>query len=170
MTRPQGIARGAALLTSLLGLACATPAARERVVDPEAAARHAAALADPPQGVSADALVVRLSFAADVDLDLYVTDPLEETVYYGNSPSRIGGRLLRDVRCESDAARVETVVIDPAPRGRYRVGVDFPERCGGGNDATDFALRIDFAGQRRDRTGRLAPRVFEPVVLEFEVP
>ncbi|NNL66213.1 MAG: hypothetical protein HKP30_08225 [Myxococcales bacterium] len=169
MTRLQGIARGAALLTALLGLACATPAVRELDVRSDAADRFAAALAADPDGVSPDALVVRLSFAADVDLDLYVTDPLEETVYYGNSPSRIGGRLLRDVRCDGEAPRVETVVIDPAPSGRYRVGVDFPERCAG-DGATDFALRVDFAGERRERTGRLAPRIFEPVVLELETP
>jgi len=29
-----------------------------------------------------------------------VTDPLLETVYFGNSPSTHGGRLDRDVRCE----------------------------------------------------------------------
>jgi hypothetical protein len=179
----QGIARGGALpatfladvrLACLIALACgtvgcATPARHVAPADRDAAAL-AARLATPPPRGSPRAIVVRLAFATEVDLDLYVTDPLEETVYFANTPSRIGGRLLRDWRCDGAGPRIETVVIDPAPPGRYRIGVDFPERCDGSGDDAAFALRVDGSegtGGTLTRSGRISPGVFEPIVVEI---
>ena len=46
-------------------------------------------------------LSVQLAFEADTDLDLYVTGPLLETVYFANLASKSGGELSADVRCDS---------------------------------------------------------------------
>lgn len=147
-----------------LAVACAAREGPDR-------APPAARLESAPTGVSQRGLVVRLAFGEDVDLDLYVTDPLEETLYFANTPSRIGGRLEADVRCDAGPGpRVETVVIDPAPPGRYRVGVDFPERCDGGRRDAAYRVRLDGPSGRQERSGRIAPGVFEPIVLEIVQP
>src|SRR5687767_8083414 len=70
---------------------------------------RAAAPADvpsPPSAapVPADGLRVTLLWSEPVDLDLYVTDPARETVYFGNGASRSGGRLERDTRCAEGRA------------------------------------------------------------------
>src|SRR5437016_5099590 len=74
-------------------------------------------------------LSVQLTWSAPADLDLYLTDPTAETVYFANTPNRTGGRLLRDTRCP-DIVRAPPPYVEvadvPEPRpGRYRVGVDF---------------------------------------------
>ena len=116
------------------------------------------------------ALRVRLAFGPDVDLDLYVTDPLEETVYYANTPSRSGGALLEDRRCEHPAPRVETIRF-PAPLapGRYRIGVDYPRACGGARAPAPFAVAVDGPEGRTEQRGLARHQVFEPIVLELEV-
>jgi hypothetical protein len=137
-----------------------------RTREAEALSSQLAAL--PP--ADAGSLSVHLAFGPDADLDLYVTGPREETVYYANTPSAIGGALVADRRCAHAAPRVETVRF-PAPLmpGRYRVGVDYPHRCGEAPSAVPFALRVDEPGAGRALEGLAAHRVFEPVVLEFEV-
>ncbi|MGH0032427.1 MAG: hypothetical protein ACQGVC_21765 [Myxococcota bacterium] len=122
----------------------------------------------PPAG---DALVVRLAFAPGVDLDLYVTDPRLETVYYANTPSVSGGELVADRRCDTpgDATRVETVRFAAPPAGRYRIGVDFPHRCEGGPDEVPYAIQVDDRGVRSERSGLARWLEFTVIVHEFEV-
>jgi len=134
----------------------------------EAAALEARVAALPPS--TGGELSVHLAFGADADLDLYVTGPREETVYYANTPSGIGGALAEDRRCVHDAPRVETVRF-PAPLrpGRYRVGVDYPSACGESRAPAPFALRVDGPEAGSELAGLAAHRVFEPVVLEFEI-
>ncbi|MEB2344376.1 MAG: hypothetical protein OZ948_06540 [Deltaproteobacteria bacterium] len=117
-----------------------------------------------------DGLRVELAFGAAVDLDLYVTDPLEETVYYANSPSRSGGTLVQDQRCAHPAPRVETIRF-PAPLapGRYRIGVDYPRACGAVREPAPFAVAVDGPGGRTAHQGLARHQVFEPIVLEFEI-
>jgi hypothetical protein len=122
----------------------------------------------PPPG----ALRVELVFGAGADLDLYLTDPSQETVYYANSPSRVnGGRLEADLRCEAAAPRVETIVFASAPPGRYRVGVDRAETCSGGPAVEPFLVTVDApGGERRELRGEIGRGRFLSRVLEFTVP
>jgi hypothetical protein len=131
----------------------------------------AQALVTTAPGADEAELTVRLAFGSSADLDLYVTDPLGETVYYANTPSRIGGALIEDRRCVHDAPRVETVhFAAPLTPGRYRVGVDYPHAC---NEdivaAVPFAIRVDGPADREQSPGLARYRVFEPVVFEFEI-
>lgn len=116
-------------------------------------------------------LRVRLVFGESADLDLYVTDPRQETVYFANNPTRSGGSLEADVRCEAPPPRVETVTFRSALPGRYRVGVDFPERCGKRAPArAAYVVTLEHAGVRREQRGVIGLREFRPIVIEADVP
>src|SRR2546425_12587999 len=67
-------------------------------------AKPPVALAPPamvPVALQAAAVRVTLLWSSPVDLDLYVTDPSLETVYFANSQSQTGGRLEQDVTCKA---------------------------------------------------------------------
>jgi hypothetical protein len=115
-------------------------------------------------------LRVLLAFGPAADLDLYVTDPLEETVYFANSPSASGGRLEADLRCDSPGQgdRIEVVRFADPRAGRYRVGVDHPKGCGSRRPA-GFALAVVRAGAVEIRGGSLRPQEFRLAALDFEV-
>lgn len=118
----------------------------------------------PPAG-----LRVSLVFGAEGDLDLYVTDPFFETVYFANTPSRAsGGALDADRRCDSPAPRVETVRFERPRPGRYRVSVDYPERCGSVRAPLPFRVVVEHGSQREERAGEISLGEFLPVVVEFD--
>lgn len=156
-SRLEVIARDAIAGTPalLLAFACAGSLPREAPRDPPAAP---------------DALRVRLVFAADADLDLYVTGPAEESVYFGNPTSRDGGVLVADRRCDAPAPRVETIEFARAAPGRYRIAIDFMIRCAGGADRADYELHVDQPGRSPLRQrGEAEFGAFDPRVLEVEV-
>ncbi|MFQ5699814.1 MAG: hypothetical protein ACE5IL_16240 [Myxococcota bacterium] len=170
--RVQDTLRGVVLL--VVGLcACATPgpssqSQRLRLMD-EANALVAALEASSQPPPRAGSLRVRLAFGAGADLDLYVTGPARETVYFANSPARSGGTLERDLRCDGPAPRIEVVRFERAAPGRYRVGVDFPRRCGGGRDPVSFVVYLETDRGRRERRGSILPGHFLPIVLTGEL-
>ncbi len=148
---------GAALATlALAAAACATPAA----------------LAPPALELPAPAggLRVELHFGAEADLDLYVTDPLQETVYFANSATRRGGRLERDLRCDAAAPRSEVVVFERALPGRYRIGIDFPTRCRALVRSVPWLLRVRGDDLRSESRGEIEFGRFVPIALELELP
>jgi uncharacterized protein YfaP (DUF2135 family) len=118
---------------------------------------------------------VSLLWSAPVDLDLYVTDPSLETVYFGNPVSGTGGRLERDVTCgtlEGGAkgqSLVEAVGWDSPTRGRYRVGVDFIDACGSKIEEAEFRVVTEVWGNRREQTATVRRAHFQSVVIEFDV-
>jgi len=130
----------------------------------------------PPEAATAgspgtDALRIVLLWGEAVDLDLYVTDPALETVYFANTPSASGGRLERDASCrDTQAARSETIRWRDPPPGRYRVGVDFMDRCGRNTREVPYRVVVDVRGKRLEQEGtvRLARFVYEAIA--FDVP
>lgn len=162
------------LLTTLLICACTSfpgPSQSEREARAEESNALAAQLAANPLMPPASGEVrVRLVFGETADLDLYVTDPRQETVYFANSPSRGGGRLDHDVRCGEPPPRVETVEFEAAVPGRYRVGVDFPPvTCDLASNAVAFVVVFESYGQRQEKRLWIRPGEFISVVLEAEV-
>ena len=133
----------------------------------EAAGALASRLSSLP-AASPGEIRVHLAFGPEVDLDLYVTGPQEETVYYANSPSAIGGELLEDQRCAHKGVRIETIRFPLRP-GPYRVGVDYPHACGEADEPAPFALLVETPGGRDGLRGIAVHQVFEPVVLEFDL-
>ena len=135
-----------------------------------ACARRAPPL-PPDTGPVGPGLTVTLRWTAPVDLDLYVTDPSLETLYFANPRTASGGMLERDARCAARGAgeQLERARWTTPPSGKYRVGVDYPESCGGRPTDVDFALRVDVDGRREQITGRARHAEREPLVLEFTV-
>lgn len=118
-------------------------------------------------------LRVTLTWVGAADLDLYVTGPSWETVYFGNTPSRSGGTLERDARCGDVAPAKDrdpmvewTTFADPEP-GHYRVGVDYLEGCGGPTDPQSFRLVVEYGNGRHEQIGMVQHHEFNPIVLEF---
>ena len=138
-------------------------------------ARLRAALAEAPPPDLSHGLLVRLAFDDAADLDLFVTDPMQESVYFANSPTRSGGRLVEDRRCDDPSPRVEAVHFSEPKAGRYRVGVDFHRRCEqtslSGKEKTEglYVVRVDEGPRVLERVGMLTPGRFEVIVIEFDV-
>lgn len=172
----DSIARSAARLAAgaaaWLAIACAAPKtpppALPKLAGGEQAAALSNVLANAPREAPQDALVVTLAFGAGADLDLYVTDPLTETVYFANTPVRSGGALRDDLACDAPAPRVETVVFETPIAGRYRVGVDHMRSCGRG-EAADFAVRATRGNASWSAEGALPLGRFDPIVLELDL-
>ncbi len=114
-------------------------------------------------------LVVRLAFGPGADLDLFVTAPDQESVYFANSPTRLGGSLEEDVRCGGTRTAIERVVFLAAPPGSYRVGIDFPRRCDGDDAAAMYAVRVEHDGGTQDARGVIRPGEFLVRVLHEDV-
>jgi hypothetical protein len=116
-------------------------------------------------------VVVQLVFGEEADLDLYVTDPLLDTVYFARHETRTGGRISSDVRCDDAGPRIEEVRFDAPWPGRYRVGVDHPTRCDGtpAPAPAAFAVTVYADGKTYHAKGSVALEQFEVVVLDFEV-
>jgi len=136
-----------------------------------ACARHAAPPPAQPPEPAGPGVTVTLRWTAPVDLDLYVTDPVLETVYFANPRSASGGVLERDARCADDQTgeRVERARWTKPPPGRYRVGVDFLETCRGRVADTPYALTVDVDGHREQVARRARRGEREPLVVEFTV-
>ncbi len=121
--------------------------------------------------VDDSSIVVRLQFDADVDLDLYVTDPLLDTTYFARHETRIGGQLTKDVRCDSEGARVEEVRFKDLWPGAYRIGVDFPRRCDGqrSKQPAPYAVEVSANGKIHKVHGSVHQEFFEVEVMRFTV-
>lgn len=162
------------IVVVLCALGCTEPEAGRKAAQARLdyqAEELAELLGEANSRVSSDesALLIQLAFGREADLDLYVTDPLLETVYFANHQSRSEGRISDDVRCDSQALRIEEVHFDHPMAGRYRVGVDFPQQCAGNSQSAVFVVSVLNQGKRQELVGSVALQQFNVVVLEFDV-
>lgn len=119
---------------------------------------------------SDDSLHIRLAFGGGADLDLYVTDTLQESIYFARRESRSGGVLLQDVRCDATPPRIEKAVYPAPAPGVYRIGVDYAGACAENAEPQGFVLEVVYRGRRWLRRDHARPMRFEPVVWEVVVP
>ena len=112
-----------------------------------------------------------LRWTAPVDLDLYVTDPGLETLYFANARTASGGVVERDARCaeQQPGEQTEQARWTKPPPGRYRIGVDFLETCSGRATEALYTLTVEVDGRRQEISGRARRGEREPRVLEFTV-
>lgn len=128
-----------------------------------------AAPPSPSEPVTAEDLEVRLTFSAEADLDLFVTDPAHETVYFGNNPSRGGGVLERDLRCGAAEPRTEVVILRNATPGLYRVGIEYARSCTFRARNVNYSIEAHVAGREWKAEAEIAPSEFRNRALEFEI-
>jgi hypothetical protein len=128
-----------------------------------------------PASPAASGARVLLLWSEPVDLDLYVTEPSLETVYFANPSAQTGGRLERDVTCGTIRSEpkgeplFEEVRWNESGPGRYRVGVDFVDACGSGTEETAFRVVAEISGERREWSGMVRRERFQAIVVEFDV-
>ena len=53
--------------------------------------------------------------------------------------------------------------------GRYRIGIDYPVKCAGGEKQAAFAVSVLHDGERIEKSGIVSFERFEVVVMEFEI-
>jgi hypothetical protein len=111
------------------------------------------------EGLGTGDIQVTLRWASTDDLDLYVTDPQGQTVYFGNRQIGSGGQLDVDANAAcsgSTTSPIENVFwpVGQAPEGQYEVAVDLWSRCAGG-PAGDipFEIRLLVQGQIQTLSG-----------------
>ena len=106
-------------------------------------------------GFSSGNIQVTLGWGTQADLDMYVTDPNGEQIYYQHNRSASGGHLDQDARggCTNDQvnANLENVYWNQAnpPGGVYQVAVHYWDgmRCSTNAGPTTFTLSISVGGQ-----------------------
>jgi hypothetical protein len=119
-------------------------------------------------------LRVSLTWSGPADLDLYVTDPTWESIYFANTPGRSGGKLERDARCRDLGSAGPTPLIEWAtfenpPAGSYRIGVDYIESCDDARAPLPFRVVVEYGEERVERVGLARHLEFRPIVLEFDL-
>jgi hypothetical protein len=108
----------------------------------------------PNQGQTGD-ISFRLTWSGPQDLDLYVTEPSGETIYYSHNTSATNGQLDVDSNagCSNVSASPTENVFWPegsAPHGTYTFWANSYSSCDGSSTA-NFTLRV-FEGETVVRT------------------
>jgi hypothetical protein len=92
---------------------------------------------------------VSVAWDSPTDVDLRVTDPSGEEVYFGNLQSASGGFLDLDSNpaCSIDGVNNENIVwpTGGAPDGMYKVSLDYWSDCG--QAETNWVVTVQSAGQ-----------------------
>jgi hypothetical protein len=93
---------------------------------------------------------VALSWDNLDDVDLWLTEPSGETIYYSHRTSQTGGRLDLDAQagCTQTAVSTENIFWPQgqAPSGEYTVKVKLYRRCG--TTTAQWRLNVSVAGQQ----------------------
>ncbi|HSE41072.1 MAG TPA: hypothetical protein VLH08_09935 [Acidobacteriota bacterium] len=101
---------------------------------------------------------ISLNWEGSADLDLHVTDPYGETLYYFRSTNQSGGRYEEDRECFNNNGQFERVVYDSgnAAAGLYQISVHYFRSCGEARDA-HWTLHVNVDGRSSDYSGTIKP-------------
>jgi len=114
----------------------------------------------PTPSMGTGELMVTLTWhsSSPIDLDLWVTDPDGEKIYYRNKASASGGKLDRDNRCDNyENGKSENIYwASSPPAGTYKIDVNWYESCDGA-DATSasYKVRVISAGNVKTYSGTI---------------
>ena len=82
----------------------------------------------------------------NVDLDLYVEDPLGNIIYYGNPWTDTGGSLDLDCLCgdcpDGPNENIFWPIDGSAPAGTYKYWVNYYSDCGNFGAISNFTVRV----------------------------
>jgi uncharacterized protein YfaP (DUF2135 family) len=109
-----------------------------------------------------------------VDLDLHVTDPRGEEIYYNHPTSASGGKLDFDNKCSGyREGRPENIYWTTAPSGNYKVEVVYFDSCGNSPPASQaFTVNVTVNGATSAYNGAIATATARAKVLvtNFSLP
>ncbi|MEM9907023.1 MAG: hypothetical protein AAF921_18570 [Cyanobacteria bacterium P01_D01_bin.44] len=132
---------------------------------------------------------ITLDWSVAADLDLSITDPNGDRIYYDNKIIPSEGQLEADIVCDNllpNPPQAENIFwpTDVAPAGNYTIGVDLSSRCetstddnGTSEDDTadatnmpiNFSVNVLNQGQLQTFTGTVSEEN-PSVEFEFSVP
>lgn len=125
--------------------------------------------------VAGKSLVVEIQWDAPVDLDIFLTDPSGETVYFANRLAKSGAAMGAESGCrdaaQGDGPYRESIRIPSALAGRYRVSVDFIKDCGHTTLSADLRviLKTPDGTVLGQAESQVQYRSLNPVAWEFRV-
>lgn len=104
---------------------------------------------------------VTLRWTTIDDLDLAVTDPSGQTVFYGNRSVPSAGQLDVDANAacsEADSSPIENIFWPPsqAPQGQFTAAVNLYTRCTSGAEPISFEIRLLVQGTVQTLTGTVS--------------
>lgn len=114
---------------------------------------------------------VTLTWSKSVDLDLHVTDPGYEEIYYNNDESSSGGKLDIDNKCSNFVMGKPENVFWPtggAPSGTYKVVVRYYTSCDD-SGSVPYTVRVVAKGQVSTYSGTLSTSGEEDEVATFSI-
>jgi hypothetical protein len=101
---------------------------------------------------------VELTWEGDADLDLHVTDPYGETIYYFHPFSQSGGSYEEDRECYNNNGQAERVVYNDgsAAAGNYQISIHYFRSCGEAHDAR-WNLSVTADNRSQNYSGTIKP-------------
>lgn len=131
------------------------------------------ATADTPTLGTGD-IQATLRWATIDDLDLYVTDPSGQTVFYGVPQVASGGQLDVDANSgcsEANASPIENVFwpTSQAPTGNYSIVVQLFSRCVESSQDIPFEVQLLVQGNTQTLTGNISDNT-PTVTFPFSMP
>jgi uncharacterized protein YfaP (DUF2135 family) len=111
----------------------------------------------------------------NVDMDLHVIDPKGEEVYYAHKKGSNGVELDIDCKCNSCPNGPNENIYWPqggaAPKGTYKVWVEYYDRCGSGSPSSDFTIRVAINEKvKATYTGTLTETNYKSTVYTWTQP
>ena len=70
---------------------------------------------------------------------------------------------------KDEKQRIEEVRFDKPISGRYRIGIDYSNKCEGARETAAFAISVLHKGEQIQKVGSVNFEHFEVVVMEFEI-
>jgi hypothetical protein len=114
-------------------------------------------VATPSVGTGDVQVTLTWHSAQPIDLDLWVTEPDSTRCYYGHTVTSTGGSLDIDNKCgDYIDGRPENIFWANAPRGEYKVEVDWYSDCSTGATSLGYDLRVINGGTVRTFSGTIA--------------
>jgi hypothetical protein len=99
-----------------------------------------------------------LNWEGAADLDLHVTDPYGETLYYFRPTNQSGGRYEADRECYNNNGQSERIVYEPgsAAAGAYQISIHYFRACAEARDAR-WNLKVTADGRSSNYSGSIKP-------------
>lgn len=117
--------------------------------------------------------IIEISWREPIDLDLFLTGPKGETIYFANRLSKNGMRMRTETGCTEMKGKeppfIEQAVIPSQIKGKFRVSVDFINSCNHNILSSDYLIRLLDANSReigRNRS-KVQYRLLNTIGWEF---